>query len=193
MTMDFGGDCGSFTASRKNMKIAGQLPLSFGISSITQLPGFSASPNPSRPLHAAMFLGYEGDRAFATYEILQPKRTTVIIPDPPFRLHWKGRTETQNRNLLSAIDDRCSLERADSIDPESSVEALRKIFGDVNSRSEFSRTICPLGTKPQVLGSYVYLRECSDPPSVIYSEVLRRNHDYYSRGIGNRWLIHQPQ
>ena len=174
-------------------EIEGYLPLSFGISSVAPLPGFTASPNPSRPLHAVMFLGYEGDRAFATYEILQPKKTTVIIPDPPFRETWKGRTEEQNRNLLSAIDDRYSVERADAIDPLSSMEILQKICNDdTNSRSEFSRTLCPLGTKPQALGAYMYLRQCTDPPSVIYSRVLRPNRRYYSHGIGNRWLIYQP-
>src|SRR5262249_3108390 len=82
-------------------EIDGHLPLSFGISRVEQIAGFSASPDASRPLHVAMFLGYEGDRAFATHELLQPKRTTLIIPDPPFRETWRGRTEQQNQNLLS--------------------------------------------------------------------------------------------
>jgi hypothetical protein len=172
-------------------EIEGQLPLSFGVSSVTQLPGFAASPNPSRPLHAAMFLGYEGDRAFATYEILEPKKTTVIIPDPPFKESWRGRTEQQNRNLLASIDQ-YSLECADSIDPESSVAVLQKVFGDPKLRSDFARTLCPLGTKPQTLGAYMYLRQCVDTPSVIYSGALRHNHSYYSSGVGRQWLIHQP-
>jgi hypothetical protein len=87
-------------------EIEGHLPLSFGVSCVLQLPGFSSSPNPSRPLHAVMFLGYEGDRAFATYELLQPQTTTVVIPDPPFRQCWKGRTEAQNKNLLAAVRPR---------------------------------------------------------------------------------------
>ena len=173
-------------------EIEGQLPLSFGVSSVTQLPGFAASPNPSRPLHAAMFLGYEGDRAFATYEILEPKKTTVIIPDPPFKESWRGRTEQQNHNLLSSIDQ-YSLEAADSIDPESSVAVLHKVFGDPDVRSDFARTLCPLGTKPQTLGAYMYLRQCVDTPSVIYSGALRHNHSYYSSGVGRQWLIHQPK
>lgn len=173
-------------------EIEGQLPLSFGVSSVTQLPGFTASPNPSRPLHAAMFLGYEGDRAFATYEILEPQKTTVIIPDPPFKEAWRGRTEQQNQNLLASIDQ-YSLECADSIDPESSVAVLYKVFGDPTLRSDFARTLCPLGTKPQTLGAYMYLRQCVDTPSVIYSGALRHNHSYYSSGVGRQWLIHQPK
>lgn len=171
--------------------IDGNLPLSFGVSSVQQLPGFTSSPNPSRPLHAAMFLGYEGDRAFATYELLQPKKTTVIIPDPPFRSEWTGRTERLNASLLSAIGQ-YSMEKADSLDPESSLAVLKMVLGDPSARSEFSRALCPLGTKPQTVGAYLYLRQCVDPPAVIYSRALRHNHSYYSRGVGQSWLIHHP-
>ncbi len=173
-------------------EIEGHLPLSFGVSSVQQLPGFSSSPNPSRPLHVAMFLGYEGDRAFATYELLQPKKTTLIVPDPPFKPEWRGRTESLNSNLLSAISQ-YSLEAADALDPESTRAVLNKVFGAPQVRSEFSRAVCPLGTKPQAVGAYLYLRECIDPPAVIYSRALRHNHSYYSRGVGATWLIHQPR
>lgn len=172
-------------------EIEGFLPLSFGVSSVQQLPGFSPSPNPSRPLHAVMFLGYEGDRAFATYELLQPKKTTVIIPEPPFKPEWSGRTEKLNANLLSTIGQ-FSMEKTDSLDPESSISMLSTVLGHPTERSEFSRALCPLGTKPQTIGAYLYIRQCIDPPAVIYSRALRHNHSYYSRGVGATWLIHQP-
>ena len=153
-------------------EIEGHLPLSFGVSSVQQLPGFSSSPNPSRPLHAVMLLGYEGDRAFAPYELLQPKKTTVIIPDPPFKREWRGRTERLNCNLLSAIGQ-YSFESADSLNPASSKDVLVKVCGDPLQRSDFSRALCPLGTKPQAVGTYLYLRECIDPPAVIYTRACR--------------------
>ena len=190
-------DCGCWDrlwvvySEPEEYEIEGFLPLSFGVSSVQQLPGFSSSPNPSRPLHSVMFLGYEGDRAFATYELLQPKKTTVIIPDPPFNPEWKGRTENLNSNLLSTIGQ-YSMERADSLDPEASYGVLTTVLGPAGTRSEFSRTLCPLGTKPQTIGAYLYLRKCVDPPAVIYSRALRHNHSYYSRGVGTTWLIHQP-
>lgn len=173
-------------------EIEGQLPLSFGISRIAQIPGFPASPNPSRPLHAAMLLGYEGERAFSTYGILEPKKTTVIIPDPPFRESWRGRTQSQNRNLLAAMD--CdAVRKADALDPDSTYAVLCGELGDPKERSEFSRSICPLGTKPQTVGVYMYARDCVDPPALIYTGPLRHNHKYYSSGVGQKWLIHKPQ
>lgn len=177
----------------EDYEIEGRLPLSFGLSSVNLLPGFDPSANPSRPLHAAIFLGYEGDRAFSTYDIIQPKKTTLIIPFPPFREDWIGRTEERNQSILATIDDQSSVESADALDPRSTVDVLGRVFGDIDSYSDFSRTVCPLGTKPQALGAYMYIRECKDPPSVIYSQVLRHNVDYYSRGIGERWLVCQPE
>ena len=80
------------------------------------------------------------------------------------------------------------MDYADAIDPRSTTAALNRIFGDPRAYSEFSRAVCPVGTKPQAVGAYAYIRECADPPSVIYSQVLRHNLHFYSRGIGNRWL-----
>lgn len=172
-------------------EIDGNLPLSFGISRVEQIAGFSASPDASRPLHVAMFLGYEGDRAFATFELLQPKKTTLMIPDPPFRASWQGRTEQQNRNLLALVDQ-TSIVKVDSLDPDSSFNILEQTLGPVSARSDFARALCPLGTKPQIVGAYKYLRVATDPPAVIYTGALRHNHSFYSRGVGNSWLIHRP-
>lgn len=190
-------DCGMWDqlwaaySEPEDYEIEGRLPLSFGLSSVTLLAGFNPSTNPSRPLHAAMFLGYEGDRAFSTYDILQPQRTTLVVPHPPFRESWVGRTEKLNGKLLAAVDDQRNVKRADAIDPSSAKAMLTEVFGRPAAYSGFGRTVCPLGTKPQALGAYMYIRACSDPPSVIYSRVLRHNHHFYSRGIGRRWLVKQ--
>lgn len=173
-------------------EIEGHMPLSFGISSVEQVPGFSAAPNPSRPLHLAMFLGYEGDRAFATYELLQARKTTLIIPDPPFRPEWINRTEALNRDLLSVVGT-SALRKADGLDPDSSYVALEQCLGAVGDFQEFSRAISPLGTKPQVFGAYMYIRRAVDAPAVIYTGSLRHNHTYYSRGVGPSWLIHSSR
>lgn len=177
----------------EDYEIASKMPLSFGLSSVRQLPGFPTAPNPSRPLHLVLFLGYEGERAFGTYAILQPQRTTVVIPDPPFRPEWQGRTESQNENLLLSLPDEHTVERADAVDPMSSRLLLEQMLGSPSSLgSHESHAVCPLGTKPQALGLYAYVRECVDPPAVIYAGVLRHNPAYYSTGVGKRWLIQRP-
>ena len=50
---------------------------------------------PPRDTMLVLFLGYEGRRAQALWSHLDPNLTIVVIPDPPMKPEWKGRTETQ--------------------------------------------------------------------------------------------------
>ena len=163
------------------------VPLSFGLKSLRQAPGFSACPDLSRPVHLVMFLGYEGDRALAVYEQIQPMRTTLVIADPPYRPEWAGRTERFNRDLLVLAGEAAVL-KVDAIDPEATSATLADAL-DKAERSEFARIICPLGTKPQTVGVYNYLRNVDDSPAVVYAGPLRHNHSYYSTGLGETWML----
>lgn len=163
------------------------VPLSFGLKSLRQAPGFSACPDLSRPVHLVMFLGYEGDRALAVYEQIQPMRTTLVIADPPYRPEWAGRTENLNRDLLVLAGEAAVL-KVDAIDPEATTSTLANALGEMG-RSEFARIVCPLGTKPQTIGVYNYIRELDDSPAVVYAGPLRHNHSYYSSGLGETWIL----
>ena len=162
------------------------VPLSFGLKSLQPTPGFSACPDLSRPVHLMMFLGYEGDRALAVYEQIQPLKTTLAVADPPYRASWAGRTEQFNRDLL-ALTGAQSVCKVDALDPEGASVALENVLGE--TRSDFARIVCPLGTKPQTLGIYEYIRGMDDPPAVVYAGPLRHNHTFYSKGLGETWLL----
>lgn len=163
------------------------IPLSFGLASLHQIPGFSACPDLSRPVHLMMFLGYEGDRALAVYEQIQPMKTTLAVPDPPYQPSWTGRTEQFNRDLLSLVGEQ-AVRKIDALDPDATRETLINILGS-SKRDDFARIICPLGTKPQTLGVYNYIRESNDPPAIVYAGPLRHNHAFYSKGIGKTWML----
>ena len=163
------------------------IPLSFGLASFQQIPGFSACPDLSRPVHLMMFLGYEGDRALAVYEQIQPMKTTLAVPDPPYQPSWTGRTEQFNRDLLSLVGEQ-AVRKIDALDPDVTRETLIDILGG-SRRDDFARIICPLGTKPQALGVYNYIRESDDPPAIVYAGPLRHNHAFYSKGIGETWML----
>jgi hypothetical protein len=172
----------------KEYDISPFIPLSFGLSSFHQIPGFSASPDMSRPVHLALFLGYEGDRALAVYEHVEPMYTTLFVADPPYRPEWRGRTEDLNADLL-ALNGPDQLKYIDGLDPDATVAALVSLF---ESRSaDFAKLICPLGTKPQTLGIYSYLRGAREPAAIVYASPLRHNHEFYSHGLGCVWLLKQ--
>ena len=167
--------------------VSDYVPLSFGLASFQQVPGFSACPDLSRPVHLMLFLGYEGDRALAVYERIQPMRTTLAVPDPPYRTDWAGRTERFNRDLLTLVGER-EVRKTDGLDPDAARATLAEVFGGAG-RSGVARIVCPLGTKPQTLGIYDYVRQADDPPAIVYARPLRRNHAFFSTGIGRTWLL----
>lgn len=164
------------------------VPLSFGVASVQETPGFTACANLSRPVHLVLFLGYEGDRASAVFEHVQPMRTTLVVPYPAYKPSWEGRTERFNADLIRLLGD-VVVEKVDAIDPDATESALDRILGNRNVRSNEARLVCPLGTKPQAIGIYQYLRKCVDPPAVIYAGALRHNHQFFSHGFGNCWLL----
>ena len=163
------------------------VPLSFGLASLQQTPGFSACPDLSRPVHLVMFLGYEGHRALAVYEQIQPMKTTLAVPHPPYRSCWMGRTEQCNEDLLALVGED-GIRKVDALDPDATCEDLTAVLGGAG-RDNFARIICPLGTKPQTLGVYNYLRKTNDPPAIVYAGPLRHNHTFFSKGIGETWLL----
>ena len=166
------------------------VPLSFGLSSLQEAPGFSACPDLSRPVHLVMFLGYEGDRALAVYEHVQPMKTTLAVPHPPYRPDWIGRTEQYNEDLLALVG-RDAMWRVDALEPEATSRVLGEILGK-SGRDDFARIVCPLGTKPQTLGVYSFIRATDDPPAIVYASPLRHNHAFFSRGLGETWLLKRP-
>ena len=168
------------------------IPLSFGLASLQPTPGFPASPDLSRPLHLVLFLGYEGDRALASYEHIQPMRTTLIVPHPPYRDEWLGRTEQFNSDLLALVGNDV-VERVNPIDPDKTTEAMERILGSGPGRREYATIVCPLGTKPQALGLYGYVRTSPDPPAIVYAGPLRHNHGFSSHGMGPTWILKQTR
>jgi hypothetical protein len=167
---------------------AEDIPLSFGLSSFQQMLGFSAYADCSRPVRLVLLLGFEGDRAIAVYELVQPMETTVLIPSPPFREEWAGKNEALNRDLLSMVGSD-SVVRVDPIDPAPTCEALRTLAENAVKEKGEALIICPLSTKPQALGVYAFLRESSDPPAIVSAQPKKISPFFRSVGVGRRWII----
>ena len=164
------------------------IPLSFGLSSLEQIPGFPAAADLSRPVHLALFLGYEGDRALAVFEHIQPIQCSLMIPHPPFKSEWAGRTEAFNTDLIATVGS-ASTVLVDAVDPRLTKQALENVWGDGKKRSTHAKVVSPLGTKPQTVGVYAYVRNCMDAPAVVYASPLRHNHEFFSHGIGKTWIL----
>ncbi len=162
------------------------VPLSCGLSEIQALVGEPGVTDCSRPVHLVMQLGYEGDQALAVYEETQPAKATLLIPHPPFRPEWEGRTEEFNSQLLRLVgEDACR--RVDSIDPTITANVVHEIV--VQGREEESTIVCPLGTKPQLLGLFAGAIKLEEKPAPLIPRPLRAASTARARGVGQSWKV----
>lgn len=165
-----------------------QIPSSFGLHSFQLVPGLAPGTDFSRSIHLMLFLGYEGDLSFASFDHIKPVSTTLVIPKPPYRTEWVGLAERFNVEIIGLVG-KGQIVYVDPIDPSAVLNMMTRELGDVGTRSERARVVVPTGTNPQALGAYMYKREAVDQPSIVYARPLRYNAEWYSEGVGRVWTI----
>jgi len=162
-------------------------PLSFGISDIFPIPLFSGNYDFSKNDLLVLMLGYEGSRALAIYEKVDPTEVLLLISNPPYHPEWKGRTEEMNKEIINIVGH-SKIKYLDSRNPLLITNQLYKILSG-KEYLEYNHIVSPLGTKPQILGLYSYISLSSIKPIVLYGKPLRHNHLFYSYGIGKTWEL----
>ena len=169
------------------------LSMSIGIRDCESIPGFISVQPLSKPVLLIIFLGYEGDRAMALYNNLDPNATLLIVPSPAYHSEWEGRTELLNQNLINLIG-RENVIDSDPLNPTKVYSRLYQILMEniVYDLKKWNCCIAPLGTKPQALGLYLFWRKHPAQFSIIYASPLKHNKLYYSTGIGKTWLLQSP-
>lgn len=162
-------------------------PLSFGIRKIFPIPTYSGNYDFSKDSLLILLLGYEGDRALALLEEMDPTECLLLIANPAYHKEWEGRAEEMNVGIINIVG-RSKIEYTDSRNPVMVSQQLHKILSNPKY-SKYNHIISPLGTKPQTLGLYLYLT--TNPPNtvLIYGTPLRHNEPFYSRGIGSSWIL----
>ena len=163
------------------------LPMSRGIRTISPISGFISNSPPNLPVLLIIFLGYEGDRARAIYENLDPEDTILIVPKPAYHKEWENRTEKMNQSLIRMVE-REKIENAHSINPIDVANHLQKVLKRFNP-NKWRWIIVPLGTKPQALGTYLFWRQHPNAFSIVYAQPLKHNERFFSTGIGKTWLL----
>lgn len=169
-------------------KYAAQLnqPLSFGLKEIAAIPTFTGIYDSLKELTLIVFLGYEGDRALALWENIEPHKTIAVIMKPAYHDEWEGKTEEINSALLASLE-RESILYVDS-NPLSTVELLKNLIFS-NKPKQTNWYIAPLGSKLQTVGLYYFLSKYPEAASIIYASPLRHNETYFSKGIGRTVLV----
>lgn len=162
-------------------------PLSFGIRQIFPIPTYSGNYDFSKDSLLILLLGYEGDRAMALFEKMDPAVCLLLVPKPAYHKEWEGRTEKMNKEIINIVGK----SRIKYIHSRNPVKVAQQLY-DILSSSEYSRynhVISPLGTKPQTLGLYIYLTTNPVNTVLVYGSPSRHNELFYSRGIGRTWTL----
>jgi len=162
-------------------------PLSFGIRQIFPIPTYSGNYDFSRDALLVLLLGYEGDRALALLEEMDPAECLLLIAKPAYHKEWEGRTEDMNRGIINIVG-KSKIKHVDSRNPVKVSEQLHKILSSTEY-SRYNHIVSPLGTKPQTLGLYLYLSKYPPNTILIYGSPLRHNEPFYSKGIGRSWIL----
>jgi hypothetical protein len=166
-------------------------PISQGISSVKAIETYIGHNQPSRDSLLILFLGYEGRRALALWEHLEPNVTLPVIPDPPYKQEWRNRTETQNSYLLSYLPKE-NIHRSHSLQPADTEGLLDRLeVSEVFNAEKFNYRIAPLGTKAQTLGIYRFCRKHPGLATVMYASPVKYREERSKYTVGRTWLIDQ--
>jgi hypothetical protein len=166
-------------------------PISQGISSVRVIETYIGHNQPSRDSLLILFLGYEGRRALALWEHLEPNVTLPVIPDPPYKEEWRNRTETQNCYLLSYLPKE-NIQRSHSLDPSDTESLLNRLAAsETYNTQRFNYRIAPLGTKAQTLGIYRFCRNHLGLATVMYASPVKYREERSKYPVGRTWLVDQ--
>lgn len=167
-------------------------PVSQGISSVKAIETFAGQNNPSRDSLLILFLSYEGRRALALWEHLEPNITLAVIADPPYRENWRNRTETQNRYLLSCLpQDR--IFKTHSLCSTATEQFLTQLMrGELYNIDKYNYRIAPMGTRAQTLGVYRFWRKHLGLPTLVYASPVRYREERATFSPGRTWLLDTP-
>lgn len=154
--------------------------LTYGISSIGYVPLYNGNLTPLKHDLLIVFLGFEGERAFAIWEHFEPQKAIGFVGNPGFRPDYVGTAEKLNKAFLSekGVEKR----EVSAMDHEEVCQLLESAWED-NQGNDL--LISPLGTKIQTLGVYLFKRDNPDcGAQVVYAKPFKYLDNYYSRGCG---------
>lgn len=161
-----------------------------GIREISVLPTFKGRYNSQRELVLVLFLGYEGERALATWDNVAPNTTYAVLPRPPYRPEWNGRAERHNAALLAALDPAENVRTAHSLNPTSACDLLYRLVEERGKNANWY--VSHLGTKPQLIGLYHFMSRHPGLFSVMDSKPYGDRFEYEPQGIGPTWILPLP-
>ncbi len=162
--------------------------LSRGAGWASPIPTFEGSLSSDAEKILVLLLGFEGNKSEYVWELLSPKKTIVLIGDPPYEPSFIEEAKKRNNFFFSEPSSEILEERIHTSDLESIFKKLESLYLRYFKKGEnlenINILVCPLGTKPQSLGTYLFAKKYSHIP-IIYVFSAHYFTEKYSKGIGD--------
>jgi hypothetical protein len=160
--------------------------LTRGIEQITTIPNYFGSPSLGKETALVLFLGFEPERALAVWKQFNPARTIALITNPPrhSNLDYLKYARQNNSDLLSQPAVEVRDVPADN--PYAVKGVLETIYEE--TKDSFNMIIGPFGTKPQVVGIFLFCLE-HRKVQVVYSFPSTYTRSYLRRQPGSTLLL----
>jgi hypothetical protein len=160
--------------------------LTRGVEQITTVPNFFGSPVLEKETLLILLLGFEPERALAVWQHFNPAKTIALITNPPRsgNADYVKYARENNSYLLSQPSVEVRDVPADN--PYAVKNVLEAIYKD--SKGSFNMVIGPFGTKPQVVGVFLFYLEFPKG-QVVYSFPAKYTRSYLQRKPGPTLLL----
>jgi hypothetical protein len=178
----------TFLYTRPAIQKEAETEFSIGVREFGIIRGYEGNIRLSRQTFLVIILGFEGARALSIFRHFEPYKVLALIGNPAsFLDHEKVQfylDNARNNNIQLLSNQRVIFSEVPSLDPCAFADALEEKISEC-VKDEVNILISPLGTKPQVLGLFLYWLKHKDI-QIVYSFPSKRG--LSSEGGGQAWI-----
>ncbi|MEW6104162.1 MAG: hypothetical protein AB1630_10205 [bacterium] len=175
----------TYFPSKKDVKMPKEVYLSSGVKEIITLPRFNGIFYPGYSILLIIFLGFDPIRARGAINFLQPSRKIGIIGEPP-RKSRKWRADEAKKRNIKIFDEMDNILQLSTFDYKQTMLELNKLYREFSSSSNIA--ICPLGSKLQTVGVFLFARNHPDV-KLLFPIPVEFHPKRYSKGYIKTWQI----
>ena len=152
--------------------------LTQGVTQITTIHNFFGSLSLEKQTILVLLLGFEPERSVVVWKHFNPSKTIALITNPPRYSNLRYLKYAQENNSYLLSQPSVEVRNVPADNPYAVKNVLEAIYND--TRGSFNMVIGPFGTKPQVVGVFLF---CLEHPKVqvVYSYPLKYTKSYLRR------------
>lgn len=160
-------------------------PLSYGIKNIKIIPFFWGKWTTIKDDVLVVILGFEEMRAWSLISQFDASINMLIETKPGSKNDWDMLCESYNKRLLN---ENLKVAEMPAINPCATMETLEEQIIKSKLYENYNIFIAPLGTKPQIVGTFCFIAKHPEANvNIVSTTAIEHNIPYYSSEIGETY------